>query len=107
MENDLNTNDPKLDELRQRSHDFALKFVDVIFGTLALLLILGGFAAIIAGTLSLLFDRLALGCTMLIGGSLLFVLLTVLRTLKDIRFNTRELLIFHRSEKINDESTGN
>ena len=103
----MTPNDPKLDELKQRSHDYALWFVDAIFEALAVLLIIAGVAAIVVSTTSLQFDGFALGCSFFISGSLLFVLLSILRTLKDIRFNSRELLKLQRnaSPKADDGST--
>ena len=89
--------DPKLDELKQRSHDYAIWFVNTIFGSFAALFLMAGVVAIILGFASLRFGTFALGCVMIVGGSLLFVLLAILRTLKDIRFNSRKLLATQRN----------
>ena len=93
----MTPNDPKLEELKQRSHDYALWFIDAIFGAFAILFFLAGGAAVVFGALSLRFGWLSLGCGFLIGGSLLFVLLAILRTLKDIRLNSREILKLSRT----------
>ena len=94
----MKSNDPKLEELQQRSHDYAIWYIDTIFGTIAGFCLLGGLAAIALGVVTTEFNFFSFGCLSIIGGSLLFVLLAILRTLKDIRFNSRHLLRLQSNE---------
>ena len=100
----LTTNDPKLEELKQRSHDYAIWFVETIFGSIAGLFLLGGLGAIAFGFIGTRFSWFSFGWFLIFGGSLLFVLLAILRALKDIRLNSREILRLRRDEAANERA---
>ena len=100
----MTTNDPKLEELKQRSHDYALWFVDAIFGTLAFLFILAGVGLFGMGLAMPQLAAIQSGILLFVAGSIMYVLLAALRTLKDIRYNTRELLKLQ--QKTSDRDIG-
>lgn len=85
-----------LDELKQRSHDYALWFVQTIVGTISYLCIGAGGLAFVGGLMALQPMTILIGSVLFVGGILLSTLLVVARILKDIRLNTREMLASQR-----------
>ena len=83
-----------INELKQRSHDYSLRFVEAIFGAFGYLSVFAGALFFAASTLAPQVTCLLIGSVLFTGGSILVVLLATLRTLKDIRLNTRESLAF-------------